>query len=189
MQDVVLNPVADPAHDLALLGFAAFLTAGLLLWTAARHGCTATRVTALFGKTETTLASLRGAMEARGRTEMGLLFFVLGSALLAGSQLLQEMIPVWVLPGGLFAIFVSAALFLVLHPLVSRARLRRQLRAYLRATPFSFEDNIALAREVGALFDVEPVPEETLESYVNKVRLAMGMPSPGNQAFRPERRI
>ena len=189
MQDVILHSVADPARDLALLGFSAFFTSGLLLWTAVRQGRTATRVAGLFGQAETTLSAVRGEMEARGRSEIGLFYFIFGSGALACSVYMNTPIPLWVLPVGLLGVSISAALFLLLQPMVSRARLRRQIRMHLRVTDFSFEDNIALAREVGALFRVEPAPEETLESYVNKVRSALGVPSPGARPFRPERRM
>ena len=61
--------------------------------------------------------------------------------------------------------------------------MRRYLLAHLREFPFSFEDNLALTREIGDLFGVSSEQQDTLESYVRKLRERLGLKEPQSKLF------
>lgn len=55
---------------------------------------------------------------------------------------------------------------------------RRHLRDQLQAAPPDLVAEAELARELGELWDVPSTPEDTLESYAERVRQAVGLQAP-----------
>ena len=82
--------------------------------------------------------------------------------------------------GGLVALAVCLQLLLESH--VIRA-MRNAVKEHLQKHPFSFEDQIALTREIGDLFGVASSQEDTLEGYVRKVRAGLGITIPPSRLF------
>lgn len=57
----------------------------------------------------------------------------------------------------------------------SRFLFRHHVRRFLRETPVDFETNTQLAREVGELFGLESSGEDTVQSYVARLRQRIGL--------------
>lgn len=55
---------------------------------------------------------------------------------------------------------------------------RRHVRDYFVEHPPDFETETALAREVGELFDVETRGDDTVQSYVARLRQVLALPTP-----------
>lgn len=55
---------------------------------------------------------------------------------------------------------------------------RRHVREQLQAAPPDLGAEQELARELGELWDVASLPEDTLETYAERVRSAVGLPQP-----------
>jgi hypothetical protein len=70
---------------------------------------------------------------------------------------------------------VCAALCSLLGWWWSAVSFRRHLAAYLREHPPDFETDTRLAREVGELFGVTSQPEDTVETYVARLRERTGL--------------
>ena len=51
--------------------------------------------------------------------------------------------------------------------------LRRTVRSWLAENPAELEGNAGLAREVGALFEIDPHADDTVPSYVGRLRRAL----------------
>jgi hypothetical protein len=60
---------------------------------------------------------------------------------------------------------------------LSHALFRRYLREYFLQHPPDFETDIALAREVGRLFDMKSSADETVQSYVERLRRELRLPA------------
>lgn len=63
--------------------------------------------------------------------------------------------------------------------------MRRHVRAYLRENPPDFETDTALAREVGELFGVESNGDDTVQSYVARLRGSLGLATIVRSGARP----
>jgi hypothetical protein len=55
---------------------------------------------------------------------------------------------------------------------------RRHLREWFRDHPPDFETDAQVAREVGELFGIDTHADDTVQSYVARVRKAVGLPAP-----------
>jgi hypothetical protein len=64
---------------------------------------------------------------------------------------------------------------------------RRHVRAHLSRNPPEFEADMAFAREVGELFGVESRPDDSVESYVARLRSAMKLAPPARTSGRGAR--
>lgn len=60
---------------------------------------------------------------------------------------------------------------------------RRYVRAYLRQNPPDFATDVDTAREVGELFGLRSTSDETVQSYAERVRLALGLAARSPSAF------
>jgi hypothetical protein len=117
------------------------------------------------------------------RLQVGTGFFYLlaGFAL----QLLGRFRP---LPAGVppaFPVFWIACIALLTLVLVgvgwwwSSHVFRRYVRAHLAKTTADLEADPQLARELGELFGVESHPEDTVQTYVERLRVELGLPRSG----------
>lgn len=145
----------------------------------ARH-----RLVTLLGAPGTSLAPLRRAMEAKARGQASAVYLVIGGLAYSGSYLVKvEFGPAftWICAGVLVA--GGVGFLLALEGYVSNA-MRRLLQSYLRQHPFPFEDHIALTREIGELFGVTSTPEDTLDDYLARLRVALDIDEPPSPLFR-----
>ncbi|MEM7518243.1 MAG: hypothetical protein AAF368_15135, partial [Planctomycetota bacterium] len=61
---------------------------------------------------------------------------------------------------------------------------RRYVRSYFLANPPDFEADLDMAREVGELFGISSHEEDTVHSYVERLRQVVMLPDPGAAARR-----
>ena len=124
------------------------------------------------------LLGIRGQIFHRLQVLTGFLYLVAGFAL----QLLGRFRPPAV-DGPTFPVFWIAVIALATVGLValgwwwSANAFRRYVRAHLAKYPLDFEADMALSREIGELFGVESHPEDTVESYVARLRQELRLPA------------
>lgn len=134
------------------------------------------------------LHSIRDYIFNRVQVHLGFVFLLAGFAfqLYAHYQpALPDPAPFPVVPLGL--ILVMAVGLEVVGWLWSKALFRKYVQQYLQRHPVDFESDTRLAREVGELFGVGSTPEDTVQSYVARLRSVMGLQAPGKAvAARPD---
>ena len=82
------------------------------------------------------------------------------------------------------AILAATVALLALAWWWARHSFRRHVRAHLRREPPDFEGDLRLAREVGDLFGVESVNDDTVQSYLERLHRALELPVPERRAPR-----
>ncbi|MCB9889881.1 MAG: hypothetical protein H6836_09920 [Planctomycetes bacterium] len=88
------------------------------------------------------------------------------------------------------SIIVFAAAVYAIGAYSSRRAFRRLLREFFQRAEWSFSDDMALTKEIGELLGVPHSKEMTVDSYVQKVRQALGVqaqPKSGSGAERARR--
>ncbi|MDP6963062.1 MAG: hypothetical protein QGF46_02735 [Planctomycetota bacterium] len=159
------------------------LLSGLFSLASGSRRSTSNRLSVLMGERLVSLQPLRSAMQAKARSQ-----FSAGMLTIAGLFFLQSLLfPVTFS----FGVAIGAVVFLLVFSLVTisfldklvEEAMRRSLLKYISAHAFEFEDNIALSQEIGALFGVEATDEDTLESFVKKLRNALGVKQPQAKMF------
>lgn len=89
-------------------------------------------------------------------------------------------------------IIAVAVLVYAIGAYSSRRAFRKLLRQFFQNHAWSFTDNMALTKEVGEMLGVVHTPDMTVEEYVHKVRLALGVsaqPKQGNGIGDRSRRL
>jgi hypothetical protein len=168
---------------LTALGAFCLLLAGMFQLASMGRDSAKYRLALLLGAQMTSLAPLRGAMESKARGQVSAVLLVVGSAtMIVGfiKHLEISSVLFYSILGGMAGL--SFVLIVLQAGYVENA-MRRYLLAHLRQFPFSFEDNLALTREIGELFGVESGHEDTLESYVRKLRERLGLKQPQSKLF------
>lgn len=189
LQEDPLVHAADP--NLAVLGFLAmFLGAAFFLSSVGRDR-PRHRIGQMLGTKSVSLAPLRAALQTKARSQAAAAFWMTGAATLIAAFFFHLEVGrafLYWAAGGM--VVFSSAFLAMLEGYVSGA-MRRYVAAHLRQHPFDFEDHISLTREIGDLFKVRSNPEDTLESYLAKVRAALGLPQPvqRTQAARSRARV
>lgn len=163
----------DP--DLVVLGVLAQLFAGLFLASAAGKGRPRHLLMEALGGTPRNLDFLRDALYARVRGQAGAVFLLAGAGLLLTGFLIPGPGDWRLQTAGIVAEAVVAAAFIVTSNTHVERTLRRLVRQYLQQEAFAFEDHLSLTREIGELFGVPSATDDTLESYVAKVKAAVGV--------------
>lgn len=175
-QDAPLIQAADP--NLAVLGFLAVFFAGAFFLSSVGRDRPRQRVGAVLGAKSTSLAPLRAALQSKARSQAAAFFLMMGSATLIAAFFFRLEVGRSFVYWAAGAMTLFSLLFLGLLEGYVAGAMRRYLAAHLRQHPFDFEDHLALTREIGELFRVRSHGEDTLESYVAKVRAALGVPVP-----------
>jgi hypothetical protein len=75
-------------------------------------------------------------------------------------------------------VLLSAVALVVLGWWLSHALFRYYVRGYLMRSPFDFETEVKLAREVGELLGLDTASDETVQSYVARLRRKLGLLEP-----------
>ena len=176
-------------QDFLVLGLLAHLLAGLFLLSSVGRGRPSYRLQQIIGEEPISLSAVRDGIHAKARGQAGAVFFVFGSLMLLCGFLLPGPADARLQLIGAAIMVLASVLFLLLLDRYVGGKLRRYLRAHLRQHPFDFEDHVGLTRDIGELFEVPSTKEETLESYVAKVRDVLGITEPPSRLFgRPARR-
>jgi hypothetical protein len=74
------------------------------------------------------------------------------------------------------AIFAFAAAAYLVGAVYSRRSFKRYLREFFQNQAWSFADNMALTKEIGACLGVPHTPDTTVEDYIRKVKDALQIP-------------
>src|SRR5262249_45087275 len=74
---------------------------------------------------------------------------------------------------------------------LSHALFLRYVREHFRAHPPALEGDLALARELGELFGIQSDGNDSVQSYLARIRRRIGLPDTGRSAVerRPELRV
>jgi|MDSW01.2.fsa_nt_gb hypothetical protein len=170
-------------HASEALGFFCFLLSALFGLASGSRRNASHRLATLMGEKMVSLEPLRRAMQAKARAQYGAFLLFLGT-LFAIQSLLFPLVYT-----EFFALFLFALiclLSLVVTALLDRfveGALKKSLMGYLQSHPFVFEDHIALSQEIGSLFGVNASENDTLESFLRKLRLALGLRGPQSKLF------
>jgi hypothetical protein len=182
-----LAPAAAADTDWVAVGMLLALVGGLLLANAVLFLGPRRRIGERLGGARSELRALRDAVFLRVQTALGFLFLIAGLAVqlygrLAGSDGAVTL-PFWA--GG---VVLALIVLEIAGWWASHALFRRALREHFLQTPPDFETEIALAREVGALFDMKSRADETVSSYAERLRRELGLPTPGRRerALQPD---
>lgn len=138
-----------------------------------------------FGGRRRRLTSIRDFIFHRVNIHLGFLFLLSGF----GVQLYGHLRPEEAGPKEFPTAWVGVILLLAIALEVagwwwSHRLFRRYVREYLLVHPADFETDAGLAREVGELFGIPATPEDTVESYVLRLRVRLGVPGPGRAPAR-----
>ena len=134
------------------------------------------------------LGAIREHVFQRAQIAVGFTYLVGGFAL----QLLGRYRPalprdgVPEVPAAWVGVIVASTIaFLAAAWLWARHAFRRHVRAHLRSAPPDFEGDLPLAREVGELFGVGSEKDDTVQSYLERLHAAIGIPAPERRSLRP----
>ncbi|HJO26164.1 MAG TPA: hypothetical protein QF730_02860 [Planctomycetota bacterium] len=156
---------------LAIVG--GFLIANAILW---RHPRSMIR--SHFGRRPLELRTIRETIFHRMQTSLGFTCLLLGfGCMLVGrfrpQAAEQPLTLAWV---GLVVVAVGA--LLAVGWWYSLMAFRRYLREYINEHPGDFEKDLAMAREIGALFGVSARGDDTVQTFLERVRRKAHLPRP-----------
>jgi len=142
-----------------------------------------------FGSKARSLRSIRDLMFHRVQMGLGFGYLLSGFALQLYARIAE---PQPAPRAGSIAACVGIVLLATLLLAVAGWRwslhsLRRTVRGWLAENPAQLEGNAGLAREIGELFEIEPLGEDTVSSYVARLRRTLELgPVPRRPAPVPE---
>jgi len=167
---------------LAIVG--CFLLANSILFRHPR-----TLIVDFFQRAERRLASVREYIFHQVQIHLGFLFLLAGFGFqlighfrpqpLPGPEGTREFPVLWV---GVIALAV--VVLELLGWWLSHAKFRRYLRAHFLLHPPALETNMRLARELGDLFGVASQGDDSVQSYLLRIRRKIGLPA---QPIEPRR--
>jgi len=139
-----------------------------------------------FGGQRGKLTSIRGYIFHRLQIHLGFLFLLLGFGFQLYGHYYRPDLPATA--SGLEAgvetgfplswvgfVLVAVGVLEVGGWLLSHALFRRYLREYFRVNPPDLETDMALTRELGDLFGIPSTGDDTVQSYLTRVRRAVGL--------------
>ncbi len=179
----VLRGVLPGPEDAFGLGLVLVLIGAFLLASSVLFRHPRALVAEHFGGPRERLVSIRQYIFHRLQVHLGFLFLMVGFALEiyghygvapAAAPAARTFPVAWVLAlaGAVLALelggwWLSHALFL------------RYVRAYFRAHPPALESDLALARELGELFGIDSDGNDSVQSYLLRIRRRIGLPETG----------
>lgn len=172
---------ADPT--MLGLGACCLIFAGAFFFSAFGRDQARFRSSLVLGIMVTSLEPLRGALQSKVRGQVGACFLAAAGLLIGAAVTLDLELPKMMLPAGAIGLAVLSVVLLFLQGQYVENAMRRYLQAHLREFPFSFEDNLALTRELGELFGIPGATEDTVESYVGRLRDRLGLKEAPSKLF------
>ena len=159
------------------------LLSGLFSLASGSRRSTGNRLSALMGEKLVSLKPLRSAMQAKARSQFAAAMLAIAGLLFMQSIVFPVIYSFTVAISCLIGLLVLSLLTMsFLDKLVEKA-MRRSLLKYINSHAFNFEDHIALSQEIGTLFGVEATDDDTLESFLKKLRQALGVKQPPSKMF------
>lgn len=174
-------PAFETATDFQALGLACailgcFLVANAILFRHPRR-----LVHDFFGTHKPRLHSIREYIFNRSQTHLGFFYLMAGFGLMLYGRLrppgpneVPSLEMVWV-----GVLVLTTAALEGLSWWWSRRQFRAYVRAELMGQSHDFGGDMKTAVEVGELFDVEQRPEDTVQTYIGRLRQAVGVPPTG----------
>lgn len=188
-----------PPPDWIGLGLTLSIVGCFLLATAILTRSPRDLIEQRFGSSRPSLRSIREPIAGRVQLLLGFAFLMAGFGLHLYGRLALGLAGEAVVTGEAAAatgrvpafyiglIVVCAAGLSMVGWWWSNVLVRRHLRAYFREHPRDFETDMPLAREVGELFGVVPHAEDTVQTYVARLRRKADLPTRAAQVQqRPE---
>lgn len=190
-----MTPAPLPAPPLEAtdwfgVGLVLSIVGGFLLANSILFRHPRTLVEEHFGAGRARLASIRQYIFHRLQVHLGFLFLLLGFGLeLFGHYRPPEAIPgrgaeTWpAFPTAWVGVVLLAVVFLELFGWwLSHQLFRHHVRRHFQASPPDLERDMPLARELGELFGIQSDGDDTVQSYLERLRRAVGLEAPGRGA-------
>ena len=185
-----MSGILPGPEDAFGLGLVLVLIGGFLLANSILFRNPGALVAEHFGAGREKLVSIRGYIFHRLQIQLGFLFLLVGFALqiyghygVAGVALEPA---ARVFPRSWVGAIVAAVVALELGGWwLSHALFLRHVRAHFRAHPPALEGDLALARELGELFGIQSDGNDSVQSYLARIRSRIGLPENGRAAPRP----
>jgi len=163
------------APDWASLGLVLAIAGAFLLANGILFHNPRTLVEERFGGRPRSLRSIRDLLFHRVQIGLGFAYVMGGFGMQLYARIAVDQAPAR--PGSIVAWIGVVVLVTVLLALAgwrwSLHAIRRTVRTWLGEHPAEFDGDARLAREVGALFDIEPHADDTVSSYVERLRRAL----------------
>jgi hypothetical protein len=169
-------PIGEP--DWTTIGLTLALIGSFLLGNAILFRSPRLLIEELFGVRHLRLQAIREYIFHRVQVAVGFTFLLCGF----GAQILGRLRPPPAADAPAFPLFWVGAIAILTIALLfagtwwSGRSFRRYVREYFLTKPPEFEIEMGLARELGELFDVEARDDDTVSSYVERVREKLGLP-------------
>ena len=173
------------------LGLVLLLIGGFLLANSLLLRHPRALVSEHFGAPREKLVTIRGLIFHRLQVHLGLLFALAGCALqIYGHYGAPVETAPHSFPTAWVGAIVGAVLALELGGWwLSHALFLRYVRAHFRAHPPALEGDLQLARELGELFGIDSVGNDSVQSYLSRIRRRIGLPEDGRELrIRPRTR-
>jgi len=165
------------------LGACCLIFAGAFFFLAFGRDQGRFRSSLVLGTMITSLEPLRGVLQSKVRGQVGASFLAAAGVFFAVAVTLDLELPAMLLPVGALGLGLLSMVLLFLQGQYVENAMRRYLQAHLREFHFSFEDNLALTREIGELFGIPGATEDTVESYVRRLRDRLGLKEAPSKLF------
>jgi len=180
-----LSGILPGPEDAFGLGLVLVLIGGFLLANSILLRHPRAMVAEHFGGPRARLSSMRGVIFQRLQVHLGFLFLLVGFALeiyghygASGTAPLVHVFPkAWVV-----AIVVAVVCLELGGWWLSHALFLRYVREHFRAQPPALEGDLALARELGELFGIQSDGNDSVQSYLGRIRHRIGLPESGRTA-------
>lgn len=190
-------PTLDPGPEWSSLGLVLSIVGSFLIASGILFRDPRSLLEERFGKSTLRLRTIRELVFHRVQMALGFVFLIAGFAL----QLFGRAGAVGAAPsgpagagggGGSMALWIGGILALVILLEIvgwwwSMHSIRSAMRRWLREHPSQLDSDPGLAREVGELFGIASHVNDTVPSYVARLRRALGLhPPPGAARERRE---
>jgi hypothetical protein len=177
-----LSGILPGPEDAFGLGLVLVLIGGFLLANSVLLRHPRDLVAEHFGGPRARLASMRGVIFQRLQVHLGFLFLLVGFALeiyghygASGEAPGPHVFPLaWVV-----AILVAVVCLELGGWWLSHALFLRYVREHFRAHPPALEGDLGLARELGDLFGIQSEGNDSVQSYLARIRRRIGLPENG----------
>jgi hypothetical protein len=166
----------EPGTDLFAVGLLLSIVGCFLLANSIVFRHPRTLVAQFFGGEEQRLTSIRSYIFHRVQVHLGFLFLLGGFGLQLYGHFRPPATTELVFPT-VWVGFVALAV-VVLELLgwgLSQVLFRRYVREYFRAHPPSLETDMALSRELGELFGIPSEGDDSVQSYLLRIRQRIGI--------------